>query len=42
MLQLNMRFNLAIHLPLRWIAALFYLLEVEQEHPSGGVRPIES
>ena len=25
MLHLNMRLNLAIHLPLRWIAALFYL-----------------
>jgi len=27
MLHLNMRFNLAIHLPLRWIAALFYFLK---------------
>jgi hypothetical protein len=26
MLRINMRFNLAIHLPLRWIAALFYLV----------------
>jgi hypothetical protein len=25
MLRLNMRLNLAIHLPLRWIAALLYL-----------------
>ena len=25
MLRFNMRLNLAIHLPLRWIAALFYL-----------------
>ncbi len=24
--RLNMRFNLAIRLPLQWIAALFYLL----------------
>ncbi len=25
MLNLNMRFNLAVQLPLHWIAALFYL-----------------
>jgi hypothetical protein len=25
MLRINMRFNFAVHLPLRWIAALFYL-----------------
>ena len=27
MLRLSMSFNLAIHLPLRWIAALLYLLK---------------
>ena len=26
MFSINMRFNLAIHLPLRWIAALLYLM----------------
>jgi hypothetical protein len=27
MLRVNVRFNLAIHLPLQWIAALLYLLK---------------
>ena len=27
MFRVNMRFNLAIRLPLKWIAALFYLLK---------------
>ncbi len=37
MLRINMRFNLAVHLPLRWIAAALVLpFQIGQEVFSGG------
>jgi len=41
MLHINMRFNLAIRLPLQWIAALFYLFKWNLT-TFGGVKAAES
>ena len=42
MLRISIRFNLAIHLPLRWIAALITSSGKGRNYPFGGVKPAGS